>query len=204
MNVSSWRHSTLSSARHRQYGFAALAGGLLNLVIAFTGTLANSYQGTTAFWMTMFVQALATGLMLGGLYGLHRRYGDQYGRIGLALAALFGFGLAWLTAAMVLQGFSEALALDFSAPEQSWFFVNLVSMLLASLYGMVIWRNGILGVGGVTMAGTVFVAIGIIVALDALVGDIGLAFWVPLGLAWTVVGYEMLRNGDTGLRLNRH
>lgn len=147
----------------------------------------------------MFIRALATGLMLGGLYGLHRRYGNQYGYLGLSLAALFGFGLAWLTGAMVVQGFSEAFALGFSAPEESWFFVNLVSMLLASLYGSVLWRNGILGIGGIVMAATVIIAIGIIVMLNALIGDIGLAFWAPLGLAWAAAGYAMLRD-ETVLR----
>lgn len=190
IDTSKWGESSW----YRYAGAAALLGGGINIGIAFTGTLSNSYEGTTIFWVTMFVQALATGLMLVGLYGLHTQYRGQYGRFGVGLAALFGVGRAWLTVAMVLQGFSEALELGLRTPEESWFAVNLLSMVLASLFGVVLWRNGVLGLGGIVMTATAPIAVVIIVVMATTVGDIGLAFWVPLGVAWIASGVAMLRD----------
>lgn len=181
----------------RNAGIAALVGGVLNIGLAFTPTSGNSYQGTAVFVATLFVQALATALMLGGLYGLHRRYRHQYGRLGFAFAVLFGIGLAWVSMVAAVTGVAELLGVSVSTLEGTWFFVTLVDTLLASLYGVVLWRNGTLGSGGIVMAATIPIAVVLIVVLDALTGDVGVAFNLPLGIAWTAVGYVMVRDRDS-------
>ena len=191
--ISSYQKSGITWKRP---GYAALLGGIINITIAFTGPTANTNEGTTIFWVGMFAQALATGLMLYGLYGLHRRYREQYGRVGLALAGLFGIVLAWLTAAMAITGAATLLGVadTVQAIEGSWFFVNLVSMLIASLYGIALWRTDILRSTAIAMAATTPLGIALIVVLSATVGNIGLVFWVPLGVAFGVAGYAMVRD----------
>jgi hypothetical protein len=200
--LTSWHSSTPSPTRYRRSSLAALTGGLINLVIAFTGPTANANAGTAVFWVGMFAQALATGLMLAGLYGLHRRYREQYGRVGLALAGLFGIALAWLTMAMAVTGTATLLGVGDTvhAIEGSWFFVNLLGMLVASSYGIALWRTDIRRGPAITMTATTPLGVAIIVVLGATVGDIGLAFWLPLGLAWVAVGYGMVR--DSASRSN--
>lgn len=144
----------------------------------------------------MFAQALATGLMLYGIYGLHRRYHEQYGRVGLALASLFGIVLAWLTAAMVIAGTATLLGVADTviAIENSWFFINLLSMPITSLYGIALWQTDILRGAAIAMSATTPLGIAIPLVLNATVGNIGLAFWVPLGVAWDVTGYATVRD----------
>lgn len=179
-------------------GYAAILGGLINIVIAFTGPTANVNEGLTIFWVGMIVQALATGLMLYGLYGLHRRYEDQYGRLGLGLAGLFGATLAWLTFSMLVTGIATVLEVSTSEGvlldiEGSWFFVNLLAMPIASLYGIVLWRREVLAPENLVMAGTFPIGIAVLLVLLVVSDQIGLVFWVPLGLAWIALGYGMVR-----------
>ena len=179
-----------------QSGYAAILGGIINIVIAFTGPTANTNEGTTIFWVGMFVQALTTGLMLYGLYGLHRRYSEQYGRIGLAVAGLFGLALAWMTGSMAITGTATLLGVADSVHtiEGSWFFVNLLSRPIASVYGIVLWRTGILRVAAFAMTATAPLGIALILILDAAGEMVGLAFWIPLAVAFGVAGYAMVRD----------
>lgn len=179
-------------------GYAAILGGLINIIIAFTGPTANVNEGLAIFWVGMFAQAIATGLMLYGLYGLHRRYEGQYGRPGFALAGLFGAALAWMTFSMLVTGVATVLGVSTTAGilstiEGSWFGVNILAMPISSLYGIVLWRRGILAPENLVMAGTFPIGIAVLLALLAVSDQIGLVFWVPLGLAWIAVGYGMVR-----------
>ena len=182
---------TVSSIWYRRYGIAALLGGVLNVALVFVPN--SVWVGTVGTVITL-TQALATGLMLVGLYGLHRRYASRYGRVGLVVVALFGLGLVWVTAALPVQMIVSAFDPTFHRAEETWFFVTILTTLVASLYGLILWWKGILGFGGIVMAASVPVGVVLVVALDALIGDVGIAFNLPLGFAWAAVGYAMVRD----------
>lgn len=179
---------------------AALLGGSLNVAIAVVAVPRENAVDTIVGWETMVAQALATALMFGGLWAVHRRYGGEYGLAGRIVAAVLGLGLAWLTLAMGTQGVVVLLGLRFEAPGRTWFLVNLLSMVVATAYGLVLWRNGVLGWGGVAMAATLPFAVAILGIMALSVGELALAFWVPLGLAWVAVGVAMLRDRSSVAR----
>lgn len=197
--VSRGERTVSASSRSRRYAYTALVGGLLGLGLTVWPFGQNTYQGTGLFVLTLYLMALQAGLMFVGLYGLHRRYGEAYGRLGLVVAALFGFGLAWMAVAMGITALVATLSGDIAsveAIEGSAWFVSILAMLVASVFGVLLRRNGVLGTAAVVMAATVPLFALLVVVLDALLGDVGAAFGLPLAVVWVVVGHRMLRDAD--------
>lgn len=183
--------------RDRHYGLAALGGGLINIGLGVIPTTGTVYDGTWVLVVTMYVQVLATTLMLVGLYGLHRWSGDRYGRVGRAIAGVYGFGLASVTAAAAILGIATMFDYSGSTLQAIWLVMIVVTTLFASLYGVVLWRVDVLRPAVIVMIATVPMFLLSVIVLGVFFDDVGGAFTLPLGIAWVTVGYAMHRDHDT-------
>lgn len=180
------------SRRTRQAGAAILVGGLVYVGFPFLGTGQSSADGTLAYTVTGLVGAIAAALVLVGLYGLHARYGDEYGRFGLATTILSGLAFALVVVGMTTEAIASSFQPSIDVGGTAWFLGTVAATLFASLSGLALWRSGF-GSAAIVLAATLPLALVVAVVGDALVGDVGASLTL-VSLTWAVVGFAMTRN----------
>lgn len=186
----------------RQAGLAAIAGGVLYaLPWGLEDTTPALSDGGSLYWLLGVVGIVAAALIAVGLWGVHARYGAQYGRIGRALASLMGLTIGGMMVGHALNLVAPTLA-DPSQPANAtlggtiWGLAMFATLILGIGYGIVLWRADVSRLGaGLLIAALPLFFVGL-VALAALAGVIGvnlgwLALGGPFGAAWVVLGYRL-------------
>jgi hypothetical protein len=191
-------------------GVGAVLGALLWTAMPWAG---RAVLGTRPYVGTAFDVGSLAGwlLMLGGLAGAHRVFGDRYGRLGRASAGATGVGMV-LVAGLLLRAVLAFVRAGFrpvpATGEDPAGLVLSLAFLLG--YGLVLVGAGGLGValrraearpalaaGLLVLAALVpFAAVGLRLGslLPLPVGRLLVgtnAAFVPFGVAWTALGYRV-------------
>jgi hypothetical protein len=191
-------------------GVGAVLGALLWTTMPWAG---RAVLGTRPYVGTAFDVGSFAGwlLMLGGLVGAHRVFGDRYGRLGRASAGAIGVGMV-LVAGLLLRSVLSFVRAGFrSVPATGEDPAGLVLSLAILLgYGLVLVGAGGLGIALRRAAPRPTLAAGLLV-LSALVpvAAVGLRLgsllplpvgrllvgtntaFVPFGVAWAALGYRV-------------
>lgn len=202
IGVVSKQTSAKTSERLRQAGLAAIVGGVLyTLPWGLEDTSPALSDGGSLYWLIGVTGILAAGFIGVGLWGVHTRYGTQYGRVGRVLVYLLGFTITAMIGGNVLNLVAPTLADPNQAADATlggtiWGLAMFGTLVLSIGYGVVLRRAGVSRVGaGLLIAALPLFFIGLVV-LSILAGVIGinlgwLALGGPFGAAWVMLGYRL-------------
>lgn len=189
-----------TTERVRIAGLAAIAGGALYALSYLESNHPTTSRGGSLYALIALVAVTSYALLTVGLWGTHVRYGDQYGRVGTALVYLMN--LTFVT--MIIGSVLNVLAPDLVDPNQEgatlggtiWGLAMFGTLILATGYGIVLWRAAVSRLGAGLLISNLPLFVGGLVALSSLADVLGfnpawLAFGVPLGVAWIVLGKQL-------------
>ncbi|MFC6990941.1 hypothetical protein ACFQH3_03585 [Haladaptatus sp. GCM10025707] len=192
--------SAWTTDRVRIAALAAIVGGVLYALTYLENTIPAISPGGSLYWLLGLVAITAYGLIAVGLWAVHSRFSQQYGRVGTALVYLITLTLA----TMIVGSAMNVLAPTLVDPTQEgatlggtiWGLAMFATLILATGYGIVLWRAGVSRLGAGLLVVNLPLFIGGLVALSALGTVIGidlawLAFGAPFGAAWVALGAQL-------------
>ena len=154
-------------------GGAVLAGSILDNVTAYTET-----PGTVEYVTTFSMLTVGALLLLAGAVAAHVRYGDVYGRLGLAGVGVAALGFLSMAVGGVWSAADTGPALDASTSGGLVFFGLLVAVLGSLFLGV-----GLRRARAATRAAAVLVAAPVVLVATFVVGET-LAAAFDLDVMW--------------------
>ncbi len=180
-------------------GGAVLAGTILDNVTAFTETPATAEYVAT--WSMLTIGAL---LLLVGAAALYTRYGDIYGRLGLAGTVIAGLGFLSMTVGGLWSTLYTGPAGEATQSGGLVFFGLLVAVLGSLVFAIALRRAGLAGRAAALLIVAPVVLVATFVVGETLTALSGfdvmwLLFLVTFCTGWVALGDAIRYTSDSAL-----
>jgi Ca2+/Na+ antiporter len=181
-------------------GLAAMVGGVLWALSPIGEDLfgGGGHPQSPAFRPFNLLVEIMSILLIVGLLAVHFRYNRTYGRLGRAgfVVILGSYALGFIGGIpALLFPFPSGTLRDVVMIGQGLGFLSaLISGVGAVLLGIALWRTrAVARLGALLLIIALPVGFPVVVALNftRFMESAGLAFVVPYGVAWVIVGYQL-------------
>jgi hypothetical protein len=187
--------------RFRAAGVAGLVSGVGLTVVAMVHNWVRVEDVTSvAGTLSGFAHSIAYLMMLFALLGLNARYAASYGRLGRVLAYAIAAGFAALVPVFPLM--SLAFGDGWVVGEAVAGAAFIVIHLLATVYGIVLWRRTMVNRVAAALLIAVIPGIVLVISLEALGVGGRLSIMIiegPLYLGVAVLSFSLLRRDGEGV-----